>query len=405
MVKLPGLGVRWDQKKNQVFFVTRVKWVGPVQAKMSFVDDKGTEDEADDVTYTCVSNFGILKKSVLPKNNEPFIISSGAMCTDTKNESNLKQTAAEKTAQTAAYTAFKAVVARNTAAGASTDVQFTYRRETRRSSTYVQVGDALTTKTWSAPTYAKLYFRAIDTISAALPTGVVAAMSETADGAFNSIVTLESKRSDYTMVSTDNTKCEVLPDGRIWAKISGQNCVVTIGTGTNAIWAGKSYTWTIPMVASVAASSNSAIIAPSNNAPVSAGPLTVTWNQATSAVAVKMSSRSAGLVRVRMQFTDVTNTLRTCVQSFGAKKLSGAIDSIKAQSSKTFCAGADLTAFKALVAVKKTASAVIPVTFSFQFEQYNPLTGVLLTGQVANSDTKPWSTNFHVKLNYRATTN
>ncbi|MFM2384876.1 MAG: hypothetical protein RL166_750, partial [Actinomycetota bacterium] len=79
MVKLPGLGVRWDQKKNQVFFVTRVKWVGPVQAKMSFVDDKGTDDEADDVTYTCVSNFGILKKSVLPKNNEPFIISSGAM--------------------------------------------------------------------------------------------------------------------------------------------------------------------------------------------------------------------------------------------------------------------------------------------------------------------------------------
>jgi hypothetical protein len=106
-----------------------------------------------------------------------------------------------------------------------------------------------------------------------------------------------------------------------------------------------------------------------------------------------------------MQFTDGTNTLRTCVQSFGAKKLSGAIDSIKAQSSKTFCAGAELTAFKALVAAKKTASAVIPVTFSFQFEQYNPLTGVLLTGQVANSDTKPWSTNFHVKLNYRATTN
>lgn len=405
MVKLPGLGVKWDQKKNQVFFITRVKWIGPVQAKMTFIDDKGNADATDDVTYTCVSNFGILKKTPLPKANEPFIISSGAMCTEAKNEANLKQTPAEKLAQTAAYNAFKAIVARNTANGASTDVQFTYRRETHRSSTYEQVGDSLTTKPWSTPTFAKLYFRAIDNITVELPDGVVPAVSASADGAFNADVNLESKRTDYTMVSTDNTKCEVLTDGRIWAKVAGQNCVVTIGTGTNAIWAGKSYNWTVPMVAAIAADPISAIVAPSNNTPVNAGLLSVTWNQATSAVAVKLNSRSAGLARVKMQFTDMQNVVHTCLQSFGAKKLAGAIDDIKSQASKSFCAGADLVAFKALVAAKKAGSQVIPVSFSFQFEQYNPLTGVLLPGQVVNSDTKPWSANFFVKLNFRATAN
>jgi hypothetical protein len=214
-----------------------------------------------------VVNFGTLKKTPLPANGDPFILTSPALCTDTKSVLNKTNTAAEKAAQAAVYTKFKALVASKTAAGESTSVEFTYRRELHRATDYGlrTPGETLLTKEWSTPTYASLYYKAIDTITASLPAGVPAAASATADGAFVPVITLESKRTDYTVTSSDETKCVVLADGRIWAKVAGENCVLTIGTGTNAIWAGKSFTWTIPMVAAVAADAGSAVIAPSNN--------------------------------------------------------------------------------------------------------------------------------------------
>ena len=403
MVKLPGLALKWNQKTNQVYFVTRVKWIGPVQAKMTFTDLDGAEQ-------SCVVNFGILKKTPLPANGDPFIVTSPALCTDTKGILNKANTPAEKAAQALVYTKFKALVAAKTAAGESTSVQFTYRRELHRTSDYSMrtPGETLLTREWSTPTYASLYYKAIDSITASLPVGVPAAASATADGAFVPVINLESKRLDYTVTSADETKCAVLTDGRIWAKVAGQNCVVTIGTGANAVWAGKSYTWTIPMVEAVAANSGSALIAPSDATAVNAGPLTVTWKQSTNQVVAKFNSINAGLVRVRMQFTDLNNVVRNCVATFGAKKLATTpANALKTQTSPALCAGADLVAFKALVTARKSGAGmgVIPVTFSYQFDQYNPITGVQLTGQVANTDAKPWSAGFFVKLNYRATNN
>lgn len=403
MVKLPGLALKWNQKTNQVYFVTRVKWIGPVQAKMTFTDLDGAEQ-------SCVVNFGTLKKTPLPANGDPFILTSPALCTDTKSVLNKANTAAEKAAQALAYTKFKALVAAKTAAGESTSVQFTYRRELHRATDYGlrTPGETLLTKEWSTPTYASLYYKAIDTITASLPAGVPAAASATADGAFVPVITLESKRLDYTVTSADETKCVVLADGRIWAKVAGENCVLTIGTGANAVWAGKSYTWTIPMVAAVGANSGSAIIAPSDATAVNLGPLTVTWKQASNQVVAKLNSINAGLVRVRMQFTDLNNGLHNCVAAFGAKKIAtNPSNAVKTQTSPALCAGADLVAFKALVAARKAGvgMGVIPVTFSYQFDQYNPVTGAQLAGQVANTDAKPWSVGFFVKLNYRATSN
>jgi hypothetical protein len=420
MVKLPGLGVRWDQKKNQVFFVTRVKWVGPVQAKMTFVE----ETDLGDVTHTCVSNFGILKKSTLPKNGEPFIISSGAMCTDTKGETGRTLTSAEKTRQTAAYAAFKRVVAANTAAGESTEVQFTYRRETRRSSNYQIVGDPIASKAWTTqPLYARLYYRAIDSISAQLPTGITAAVSATADGAFLPTIALESKRTDYTVTSADSDKCEVLADGRIWAKVVGENCVLTIGTGTNTVWAGKSYTWTIPMVAAVGADAASAVVAPSNGLPTLAGPLALTWTQSKSTVGLKLTSRNVGLVTAKMTFTGLDNVVYTCEVKFGSSKKvsSTSVFPFKTQTSPSFCTyttgmtsaqkaaqAVAYSKFKALVSARKSGLGVgvIPIEISYKFQQHSALTGLLLEGQVLNTVVdKPWSATTHFKLNYRATTN
>jgi len=403
MVKLPGLALKWNQKTNQVYFVTRVKWIGPVQAKMTFTDLDGAEQ-------SCVVNFGTLKKTPLPANGDPFILTSPALCSDTKSVLNKVNTAAEKAAQTVVYNKFKALVASKTAAGESTSVQFTYRRELHRATDYAfrNPGETLLTKEWSTPTYASLYYKAIDSISAALPSGVPAAVSATADGAFVPVVTLESKRLDYTMTSSDTTKCEVLTDGRIWAKVAGQNCVITIGTGANAVWAGKSFTWTIPMVEAIGANSGSALIAPSDATAVNLGPLTVTWKQSTNQVVTKFNSINAGLVRVRMQFTDLNNVVHNCIAAFGAKKIATTpANALKTQTSPALCAGADLVAFKALVTARKSGvgMGVIPVTFNYQFEQYNPITGVQLAGQVVNSDAKPWSAGFFVKLNYRATNN
>jgi len=403
MVKLPGLALKWNQKTNQVYFVTRVKWIGPVQAKMTFTDLDGAEQ-------SCVVNFGTLKKTPLPANGDPFILTSPALCTDTKSFLNKANTPAEKAAQALAYTKFKALVAAKTAAGESTSVQFTYRRELHRATDYGlrTPGETLLTKEWSTPTYASLYFKAIDSITASLPEGVPAAVSATADGAFVPVVTLESKRLDYTLTSADTTKCEVLTDGRIWAKVAGENCVITIGTGTNAVWAGKSFTWTIPMVAAIGANLGSAVIAPSDATAVNLGPLTVTWKQASNQVVAKFNSINSGLVRVRMQFMDLNNGLHSCVVSFGAKKIvTNPANAVKTQTSPALCAGADLVAFKALVAARKAGvgMGVIPATFSYQFEQYNPLTGAQLAGQMPNTDTKPWSAGFFVKLNYRATAN
>jgi hypothetical protein len=411
MVRLPGLGVRWDQKKNQVFFVTRVKWVGPVQAKMTFVDDKGTElDKTDDETHTCLSNFGILKKATLPKNGQPFIISSGAMCVGTTGESGAKLTPAEKTAQTAAYAAFKRVVARNTLAEESTNVQFTYRRELHRSSNYQLVGEKLAQRPWTAPTYAKLYYRAIDSITAKLPDGITAAVSATADGAFLPTIAFVSKRTDYTVISADSDKCAVLGDGRIWAKVVGQSCVLTVSTVTNAVWAGRSYTWTIPMVAAVGADAASAVVAPSNGLPSLAGPLALTWAQSKSTVGLRLTSRNVGLVTAKMTFTGLDNVSYTCEVKFGSSKKVSAtsVFPFKTQTSPTFCSGATLTRFRALVTARKSGvgQGVIPVEISYKFQQHSPATGLLLDGQVLNTvEDKPWSASTHFKLNFRATTN
>ncbi|MEY4451718.1 MAG: hypothetical protein RLZZ380_839 [Actinomycetota bacterium] len=418
MVKLPGLALKWNQKTNQVYFVTRVKWIGPVQAKMTFTD-------LDGALQSCVVNFGTLKKTPLPANGDPFILTSPALCTDTKSALNKTNTAAEKAAQAAVYAKFKALVAAKTAAGESTSVEFTYRRELHRATDYAlrTPGETLLTKEWSTPTYASLYYKAIDTITASLPVGVPAAASATADGAFVPVITLESKRTDYTVTSSDETKCVALADGRIWAKVAGENCVLTIGTGTNAIWAGKSFTWTIPMVAAVAADAGSAVIAPSNNTATNIGPIAVTWNQATSAVAMKLTNRNVGLVTAKMTFTGLDNVAYSCEVKFGsaAKVAAALVPNFKTQTSGAFCTyttgltsaqkatqAAALVKFKALVAARKAGVGVgvIPITLAFKFEAHNPLNGALVEGQTLNSDVnKPWSPNVHVKLNYRATSN
>lgn len=414
MAKLPGLALKWNQKTNQVYFVTRVKWIGPVQAKMTFTDLAGNPQ-------SCVVNFGTLKKTPLPKNGDPFILTSPALCTDTKSVLNKTNTAAEKLAQTNAYNAFKALVAANTAAGESTPVEFTYRRELHRATDYAlrNPGETLLTKEWSTPTYARLYYKAIDSITAALPKGVVAAATPTADGAFNPVITLESKRTDYTVTSADDTKCAVLPDGRIWAKVAGENCSLSIGTGANNVWAGKTYTWTFPMVAGVAADLASAILAPSNNTAVYAGPITITWDQAKYAVAMKLTNRNVGLVTAKMTFNGLDNQQYTCEVKFGsASKVSAALAlAYKTQSSGAFCSATGLSPalkatqaialakFKALVAARKSGVGVgvIPVTFAFKYEAHSPVNGALIQGETLNSDpNKPWSQNIHVKLNFRA---
>jgi hypothetical protein len=203
MVKLPGLALKWNQKTNQVYFLTRVKWIGPVQAKMTFTD-------LDNVEQSCVVNFGTLKKTPLPANGDPFILTSPALCADTKSVLNKTLTAAEKKAQALVYTKFKALVAAKTLAGLSTSVQFTYRREIHRATDYSLIvpGDKLLNREWSTPTFASLYFKGIDSITAALPKGVLASASTSPDGAFNPVITLESKRTDYTVTAADETKSE-----------------------------------------------------------------------------------------------------------------------------------------------------------------------------------------------------
>ena len=407
LVKLPGLAITWNQKQNQVFFTFRTRRVGPIQAEMSF----GSNPAANGAPYTCDINFGTLKKTPLPTTGGGLLsIKSQAFCTDTVNLSGAKMSAAEKAAQTAAYNAFIALVATNSTAHNATPISIKYRRIVHIAPTYGLVypgaSQDLTTYAWSAPTYANLYYLALDTVMASLPVGVPALVSATADGAVVPSISLESKRTDYSITSSDTAKCSVTDDGRIWFKQAGVNCVLTVATGSNAVWAAKSLTWTIPMVAAAASTADNAVTLPSNGTQVNLGPLGIVWNQAGNSVIAKLSSKNAGLVRVRMQFTDLTNTVHTCVSAiFGAKKIAGASDAVKTQSSPALCAGADLVAFKALVASKKTASAVIPVTLSYQFDQYDPASGAEITGQVPNTDTKPWSANFFAKLNYRATAN
>jgi hypothetical protein len=278
----------------------------------------------------------------------------------------------------------------------------------------------LLTKEWSTPTYARLYYKAIDSITASLPTGVVASSSPSPDGAFNPVITLESKRTDYTVTSADETKCSVLADGRIWAKAAGQTCSLSIGTGANNVWAGKTYTWTFPIVAGVAVDAGSAIIAPSNNSAVNTGPISILWDQAKNAVSMKLTNRNVGLVTAKMTFTGLDLQQYTCEVKFGsASKVAAALAlTYKTQSSAAFCTyttgltaaqktaqTAALTKFKALVAARKAGAGVgvIPVTFAFKFQAHNPLTGALLPGETLNTEAaKPWSQNIHVKLNYRA---
>jgi hypothetical protein len=425
MVKLPGLALKWDQKKNSVYFVTRVKWVGPVQTRMTFVDDQGDDNVDNDVTHTCLVNFGILKKTALPKNGDPFIVTSPALCTGKTNELGKTMTKAEAAAQKLSYDAFKRVVARNTNAAEpqSTNVQFTYRRELHRSSNYALVGEKLAQRPWTAPTYAKLYYRAIDSITAKLPTGINAPVSATADGAFLPTIALESKRTDYTVTSADSDKCEVLADGRIWAKVVGENCVLTVSTVTSTVWAGRSYTWTIPMVAAVGADAASAVVAPSNGLPALAGPLALTWTQSKSTVGLRLTSRNVGLVTAKMTFTGLDNVAYTCEVKFGSSKKvsSTSVFPFKTQTSPSFCTyttgmtsaqkaaqAVAYSKFKALVTARKSGLGVgvIPIEISYKFQQHSALTGLLLEGQVLNTVVdKPWSATTHFKLNYRATTN
>ena len=415
MVKLPGLALKWNQKTNQVYFLTRVKWIGPVQAKMTFTD-------LDNVEQSCVVNFGTLKKTPLPANGDPFILTSPALCADTKSVLNKTLTAAEKAAQALVYTKFKALVAAKTLAGLSTSVQFTYRREIHRATDYSLIipGDKLLNREWSTPTFASLYYKALDSITASLPTGVVASASTSPDGAFNPVITLESKRTDYTVTAADETKCSVLADGRIWLKAAGQNCSLSIGTGANNVWAGKTYNWTFPILDGVAVDTASAIIAPSNNVAANSGPISITWDQAKSAVAMKLTNRNVGLVTAKMTFTGLDLQQYTCEVKFGsAAKVAAALAfAYKTQTSAAFCTyttgltaaqktaqTAALTKFKALVTARKAGVGVgvIPVTFAFKFQAHNPLTGVILEGQTLNTNVdKPWSQNIHVKLNYRA---
>jgi hypothetical protein len=173
------------------------------------------------------------------------------------------------------------------------------------------------------------------------------------------------------------------------------------------------------MVAGVAVDSASAILAPSNNTAVYAGPITITWDQAKYAVAMKLTNRNVGLVTAKMTFNGLDNQQYTCEVKFGsASKVSAALAlAYKTQSSGAFCSATGLSPalkatqaialakFKALVAARKSGVGVgvIPVTFAFKYEAHSPVNGALIQGETLNSDpNKPWSQNIHVKLNFRA---
>lgn len=189
--------------------------------------------------------------------------------------------------------------------------------------------------------------------------------------------------------------------------------MVTIATPTDtAGWDHATFTWVIPMLMASGSTTVNAPVIPSNATAVNIGPMVVVWNQATNALSLKLTSLKVGLVKAKVTFTDLANTVHTCTASFGsAARVTGAmlaswpIVRTQAQTG-SFCSGADLTAFKALVAAKKTAKAAIPVAIAYQFEQHNPVDGTLVPGQVLNTVIdKPWSSTVNVKLNWRATAN
>ena len=374
---------------------------------MSFVVNENGQDN----TYTCEVKFGSAAKVTGAAIKAVKTFTSPAFCTDVVGLS-----ASQKAAQTVAYNKFKALVVANKGLGLGTTVSLSYQFEKHFANTGALYTNELTlanvNKPWSTASYANLFYLAFDKITPSLPAGVTAAVSADASGAFNTVVTLDSKRTDYTFTSADTDKCEVTSDFRIWAKVAGENCVITVATENNTVWKAKSATWTIPMVAAVGAESASAPIAPSNGTAVNVGPLTLNWTQASSSVVVKLNNRNVGLASAKMTFTPLATVAVpnpseiTCTVNFGSKsKVTTAADSIKVQTGARFCTGTDLTKRTAPVGASKAGAGqgVIPVTIAYKFEAYNPTTGVRI-GSSALADI-PWSSNFYVKLNYRATAN
>ena len=398
LVGLATTSVSWKQSTSAVNLTLRTKYVGLFKARMTFT--------ADGTDYTCYSNFG--SKAAVPAAQVKTVkaFKSGNFCSDTAG-----RTPAEKAAQALALTKFQALVATHTAVPLDTLVRFSYQFEKHyANSGALYPGQKLLTagdKEWTADSFANLHYRAIDKVKGSLPVGVPAAVSATEAGAIVPVIAVESKRTNYTLASANAANCAVLADKRIWVKTAGQTCSITVHFDGDATWDALNKTFSFQTVAAVADSANNAAIAPSNGTAVNVGPLSLTWTQSTSAVKVSLTGINVGLASAKITFTDSANppVSHTCTLNFGsAARVTTGLGDPKIQASATFCSGADLNAFKALVTARKSGpgQGVIPITVAYKFEQHDPSTGTIIGSTLANL---AWSSDFFVKLNFRASTN
>jgi hypothetical protein len=387
VTKLATTALTWTQSTNSVKMNVYTKYVGLFKARMTFTDRDGN-------VQNCDVSFGSAAKVTGAQIKAVKTFTSPAFCAN----------------NAAVYTKFKNLVTYNTGQSEGTSVQVSYVFEKHFANTGALYTNETLLATKSLPStvsFANLYFLAFDKITAALPASTVASVSSDASGAVIPVVTLDSKRTDWTMTSADNTKCEVTSDRRVWSKAAGQDCVLTIATlsqtGAAAKWKAKSTTLTFRMGAAVGADLASAPLASSNGTAVNVGPLNVVWTQASSSVVLKVNSRNVGLASAKMTFTPLTGPDVTCtIASFGSalKNTAVSADAVKTQTSAKFCTGADLAKFTALVTARKTGAGqgVIPVTIAYKFEQHDPTTGAIIGSPLASLS---WSHDLTVKLNWR----
>jgi hypothetical protein len=419
VVPLAATAVSWKQSTSTVKLVLYSKSsVGVMRGQIKFTG-------RDNVEYTCYSNFGSNTKATAATLNTVRAYTSGALCADA-----VGHTVAEKNSEKTALSKLKELVTFNTGIGQGTSVQLSYKWEKHKASSgNLRENELLLNdpnKAWTADSYAKLHYLVTDKlITAALPGGATTApVSATADGAFVPAIAFESKRNDYTLTARNTDKCDVTVDGRIWAKVAGESCTITVATeSATTVWDSKSTDWTFTMsAASVAADAASAVIAPSNNTAVKVGPLTVTWNQATSAVVATFTSRDPGKVTAQMTFTGLDSVSYTCSVNVGPATVAAVPAATRGSyvtqaNTVKFCGDTKLTGlaktaqataltkFTQLVTARKSGAGqgVIPVAFAYKFERHDRATGALIGSALA--DQSSWSADLWVKLNYRATAN
>jgi hypothetical protein len=392
VTRLATTSLTWTQSTNSVKMNVYTKYVGLFKARMTFTP-LATQADPNPAPINCDVTFGSAAKVTGAAIKAVKTFTSPAFCAN----------------NAAVYTKFKNLVTYNTGQSEGTSVQVSYVFEKHFANTgglYTNERLLATKSLPSTVSFGNLYFLAFDKITAALPAGTVASVSSDASGAVIPVVTLDSKRTDWTMTSADSTKCEVTTDRRVWSKVAGEDCVLTIATvsqtGAAAKWKAKSTTLTFRMAATIGADLASAPLASSNGTAINIGPLNLIWTQASSSVVLKVNSRNVGLASAKMSFTPVTGDPITCTVNFGSavKNTAVAADAVKTQTSAKFCTGADLTKFTALVAARKTGAGqgVIPVTIAYKFEQHDPMTGAIIGSPLASL---AWSPDITVKLNWR----